>query len=52
MKVRLCLALLALCLAAEAKEEPVARFAGSWDDAVEEAKILNVPIVVHNQCLT
>ncbi len=44
--------ILLLCLAANAREEPVPRFAGCWDDAVEEAKILNVPIVVHNQCLT
>jgi hypothetical protein len=41
-----------LSLAAHAKEEPIVRFAASWDDAVEEAKILNVPIVIHNQCLT
>ena len=52
MNVQLCLAFLVLCAGAQAKEEPVARFAGSWDDAVEEAKILNVPTVVHNQCLT
>ncbi len=50
--VRSLLTILLLGLAVEAKEEPVVRFAGSWDDAVEEAKILNVPIVVHNQCLT
>ena len=31
-------------------DEPVecVRFATSWDDAVEEAKLLNVPIVVHS----
>ena len=52
MTVRCLLPLLVLCASVQAKEDSVARFAGSWDDAVEEAKILNVPIVVHNQCLT
>jgi len=36
--------------AALAKDKPkeTVRFAPSWEEAVEEAKLLNVPIVVHN----
>jgi hypothetical protein len=30
------------------KPEPSVTYARSWDAAVEEAKLLNVPIVVHN----
>lgn len=29
------------------KPEPSVTYARSWDAAVEEAKLLNVPIVVH-----
>lgn len=42
----------ALLLAAPAvaadKPKPTVRFARSWDAAVEEARLLNVPIVVHS----
>jgi hypothetical protein len=30
------------------KPNPTVNFAKSWDDAVAEAKLLNVPIVVHS----
>jgi hypothetical protein len=30
------------------KIKPTVTFAKSWDAAVEEAKLLNVPIVVHS----
>ena len=30
------------------KPEPTVTFARTWDAAVEEAKLLNVPIVVHS----
>ncbi|HEX5139075.1 MAG TPA: hypothetical protein VFY93_19050 [Planctomycetota bacterium] len=30
------------------KPEPSVTYATSWDAAVEEAKLLNVPIVVHD----
>ncbi|MCK6461903.1 MAG: hypothetical protein L6Q95_18640 [Planctomycetes bacterium] len=30
------------------KPEPSVTYARSWDAAVEEAKLLNVPIVVHS----
>jgi hypothetical protein len=41
---------LLLCGAALAgdKPKPTVAFAPSWDAAVEEAKLLNVPIVVHS----
>lgn len=32
----------------KAKPEPSVTFAKSWDAAVEEAKLLNLPIVVHS----
>lgn len=37
-----------LALAAKPKIKPTVRFATSWDAAVEEAKLLNLPIVVHS----
>ena len=30
------------------KPEPSVTYAASWDAAVEEAKLLNLPIVVHS----
>ena len=43
------LALLAAAHAARAGDKPVrsVRWAPSWDDAVTEARALNLPIVVH-----
>lgn len=36
-------------VAAQAKKpDPSVTFAKSWDAAVEEAKLLNVPLVVHS----
>ena len=34
--------------AGKAKLKPTVTFARTWDAAVEEAKLLNVPIVVHS----
>ena len=41
---------LSLGVALAGKDEPKAcvKFAKSWDKAVEEAKALNVPLVIHN----
>ena len=46
---RTALALLFLALPAFAGPKPHAspKWAASWSDAVEEARILNLPIVVH-----
>ncbi|HGY90731.1 MAG TPA: hypothetical protein ENK43_06125 [Planctomycetes bacterium] len=45
-------ALMTLQGAAQAQKKPKIKptvpFAKSWDAAVEEAKLLNVPLVVHN----
>lgn len=30
------------------KPEPSVTYVRTWDEAVEEAKLLNLPIVVHN----
>ena len=40
---------LLLCLPAFAGDKPIpsVRYAPSWEDAVDEAKVLNLPIVVH-----
>ena len=49
-RMRRILALATLGLAAAAgdpKPEPAPRWAPSWDAAVEEARALNLPIVVH-----
>ncbi|MGH7163112.1 MAG: hypothetical protein ACREID_06490 [Planctomycetota bacterium] len=37
-----------LSAGAKPKIKPAVRFATSWDAAVEEAKQLNLPIVVHS----
>jgi hypothetical protein len=34
--------------AANEEVKPTVRFAETWDAAVEEAKLLNVPMVVHS----
>jgi hypothetical protein len=44
----LSIALLATTAVAGPKVKPSVEFARSWDAAVAEAKMLNVPIVVHN----
>ena len=44
----LSIALLATTAVAGPKVKPTVEFARSWDAAVAEAKMLNVPIVVHN----
>ena len=41
-------ALLATAALAGPKVKPSVTYAKSWDAAVAEAKMLNVPIVVHN----
>lgn len=38
----------ALAQKKKAKPERSVHFATSWDDAVREAKLLHLPIVVHN----
>ena len=51
----LVLGLSALPAAAKDKKpdiEPSVTYATSWDEAVAEAKLLNVPIVVHNHKFT
>ena len=40
--------LLAAPAVAADKPKPTVRFARSWDQAVEEARLLNVPIVLHS----
>lgn len=35
-------------VAQKQKIKPTVEFAKSWDAAIEEAKLLNVPIVVHD----
>ncbi|MCA9321684.1 MAG: hypothetical protein KDB53_13165 [Planctomycetes bacterium] len=48
----LALAVLAMSAVAPAqrkpKIKPTVTFASTWDAAIEEAKLLNVPIVVHS----
>ena len=41
-------ALLATAALAGPKVKPAVQYAKSWEAAVAEAKMLNVPIVVHN----
>ena len=42
------MALVAIGLAAKPKLKPTVAFAPSWEAAVGEAKLLNLPIVVHS----
>ena len=44
----LAVALLATTALAGPKVKPSVQYAKSWEAAVAEAKMLNVPIVVHN----
>ena len=43
----LALLLLAFVASAGPKPHPAPQWAASWSDAVEEARVLNLPIVVH-----
>ncbi len=47
--MRIALFALLLCLPALAGDKPIpsVRYAPSWEDAVDEAKVLNLPIIVH-----
>lgn len=49
MRYALCAALLAAATGAHAGEKPgpSVRFARSWDDALTEARALNLPLVIH-----
>ena len=46
-RLALALLFLALPLIAAPKPHPSPKWAPSWSDAVEEARALNLPIVVH-----
>jgi hypothetical protein len=49
MKTALWLALIsAMCMAQTAELKPSVTYAKSWEAAVAEAKLLNLPIVVHS----
>lgn len=49
MRYALCAALLVAATGVEAggKPGPCVRFARSWDDALTEARALNLPLVIH-----
>jgi hypothetical protein len=47
-RVALAVTLLSGAAFAADKIKPTVTFATSWDAAVEEARLLNVPIVVHS----
>lgn len=48
MIIAAAVALTAAIGTAKPKVKPSVTYAASWDAAVEEAKLLNVPIVVHS----